>query len=191
MDIIKKYLIIIILMFVCSSIGCSNSNSNIKEYLSRDNKIDSKAKDVMPSLESLPEYEDIKYVSTHRSMVLFESDSIALIVSYDDDTYENEKSKLDDDYVFLKQEVKSKFDETKYYITENEFSINSYKFRVIDDTQSSNIEYPKSFGIIGTSDEKNSVAYLYFYDFDLDYIGKEDKDSSMANFVKEYFKCDF
>ncbi|WP_430832772.1 hypothetical protein [Clostridium butyricum] len=191
MDIIKKYLIIIILMFVCSSIGCSNSNSNIKEYLSRDNKIDSKAKDVMPSLESLLEYEDIKYVSTHRSMVLFESDSIALIVSYDDDTYENEKSKLDDDYVFLKQEVKSKFDETKYYITENEFSINSYKFRVIDDTQSSNIEYPKSFGIIGTSDEKNSIAYLYFYDFDLDYIGKEDKDSSMANFVKEYFKYDF
>ncbi|MDU4752714.1 MAG: hypothetical protein E6X86_17035 [Clostridium butyricum] len=191
MDIIKKYLIIIILMFVCSSIGCSNSNSNIKEYLSRDNKIDSKAKDVMPSLESLLEYEDIKYVSTHRSMVLFEFDSIALIVSYDDDTYENEKSKLDDDYVFLKQEVKSKFDETKYYITENEFSINSYKFRVIDDTQSSNIEYPKSFGIIGTSDEKNSIAYLYFYDFDLDYIGKEDKDSSMANFVKEYFKYDF
>ena len=178
-------------MFVCSSIGCSNSNSNIKEYLSRDNKIDSKAKDVMPSLESLPEYEDIKYVSTHRSMVLFESDSIALIVNYDNDTYENEKNKLDDDYVFLKKEVKSKFDETKYYITENEFSINSYKFRVIDDTQSSNIEYPKSVGLIGTSDEKNSIAYLYFYDFDLDYIGKEDKDSSMANFVKENFKYDF
>ena len=98
---------------------------------------------------------------------------------------------MDDDYAFLKKEVKSKFDETKYYITENEFLINSYKFRVIDDTQSSNIEYPKSFGIIGTSDDKNSIAYLYFYDFDLDYIGKEDKDFSMANFVKEYFKYDF
>lgn len=186
----KKCLIIIILIFIFNNIGCSNSNSNIKEYLSRDNTIDSKAKDIMPNLDELPSYEGIKYVSTHKSIILFESDSIALIVNYDDDTYENEKHKLDEDYIFLNEKVKSKFDETKYYIPQNEFSINSYNFRVIDDTQSSNIEFPKSFGIIGTSDDKKSIAYLYFYDFDLDYIGEE-KDSSMADFVNKYFKYDF
>ena len=45
--------------------------------------------------------------------------------------------------------------------------------------------------MIGMSDEKNSIAYLYFYDSDLDYIGDEEDSQPMASFVKEYFKYDF
>ncbi|MPN09725.1 hypothetical protein SDC9_157017 [bioreactor metagenome] len=44
--------------------------------------------------------------------------------------------------------------------------------------------------MIGISDEEKSIAYLYFYDYDLDYIRK-DKDSPMADFVNENFKYDF
>ena len=46
--------------------------------------------------------------------------------------------------------------------------------------------YPKSFGMIGTSDEKKRIAYLYFYDFDLD-VGE----ANMAQFVKDYFDYEF
>lgn len=187
----KKYFIIISIISVLIIIGIVRSHSNINEYLSRDNIIDLKAMDVMPRLDDLPEYEDIEYISNHKSMIIFDSDSIALIVKYNEDTYETEKRKLEDKYTFLNRKVESEFDKTKYFIPENEFSINSYNFRVIDESQSSNIEFPKSFGIIGTSDEKNSIAYLYFYDKDLDLIDTEGGDSPMADFVKEYFKYNF
>lgn len=187
----RKYVFIILLIFIFCITGCSKSNSNIKEYLSRNNTIDTKAKGVMPDINELPEYKNIEYRSTHKSMILFESDSIALIVNYDDETYENEKNKLEKNYTFLSQKIKSEFDESKYYIPENEFSINSYKFRVIDNDGNNNTKFPKSFGMIGTSDDKKSIAYLYFYDADLDYIGKSDDESPMADFVKEYFKYDF
>lgn len=187
----RKYLFIILFIFIFCITGCSKSNSNIKEYLSRDNTIDTKAKDVMPDINELPQYKNIEYRSTHKSMILFDSDSIALIVYYDDETYENEKNKLEKNYTFLNQKIKSEFDESKYYIPENEFSINSYKFKVIDSNGNANIKFPKSFGMIGTSDDKKSIAYLYFYDADLDYIGKNDDESPMADFVKEYFDYDF
>ncbi len=45
--------------------------------------------------------------------------------------------------------------------------------------------------MIGTSDDKKSIAYLYFYDSDLDYISKKDRGTSMEGFVKEYFDYDF
>lgn len=45
--------------------------------------------------------------------------------------------------------------------------------------------------MIGTSDKKKSIAYLYLYDYDLDYIGEIDEKSPMSNFVKENFKQDF
>lgn len=44
--------------------------------------------------------------------------------------------------------------------------------------------------MIGIADEKKSIAYLYFYDYDLDYI-ENDNESPMVNFVKKYFKYDF
>ena len=45
--------------------------------------------------------------------------------------------------------------------------------------------------MIGISEEKKSIAYLYFYDGDLDYIAEENEKNPMANFVKEYFKYKF
>jgi hypothetical protein len=67
----------------------------------------------------------------------------------------------------------------------------NYDFKVVAGNDKSKAEYPKSFGMIGTSDEKKSIAYLYFYDYDLDYTGDIDEKSPMSNFVKENFKQDF
>ncbi|AOR25136.1 hypothetical protein [Clostridium taeniosporum] len=188
---IKKYLAIILIIFIFCITGCSKSNSNIKNYLNSSTLIDSRAKDIMPNLDDLPKYQNIEYKYTHKSMLIFESDSVALIVNYDDTTYKNEKDKLDKKYNFLDQKVKFDYDENNYVIPENEFSINSYTFKVVAGNEKDNTEFPKSFGMIGTSEDKKSIAYLYFYDSDLDYIGTKDDKSPMANFVKEYFKYDF
>ena len=187
----KKYLIVMVITFILCITGCRNSSSNVENYLNSGTSIDSKAKDIMPELEDLPEYENIEYKYTHVFLLIFDSRSVALIVSYDDNTFESEKKKLDEQYTFLDKKIKSNFNESRYYIPEYEFSVESYAFRVIDENGTSNTEFPKSFGMIGISEEKKSIAYLYFYDKDQDYIGEEDEENPMANFVKIYFKYNF
>lgn len=187
----KKYLFVIIMTVTFLITSCSNSSSNVKKYLDTGSKIDTNAKDVMPVLDDLPEYEEIEYKYTHKSIVLFESHSVALIVSYDDETYNSEKDKLNEKYTFLVEKVPSSFDVNKSYVPEYEFSVNSYTFKVVAGDGADNTQFPKSFGMIGTSDEKKSIAYLYFYDEDLDFIGKENEINPMGNFVNEYFDYEF
>lgn len=183
-----KYLIIILITCALCITGCvrSTSNSNIKEYLSSGTPIDSNAKDIMPDLNDLPKYHDIAYKYTHKPLAIFSSDSVALIIKYDSKTYESEKDKLKEKYIFLAQKSDFNSNESKEIIPEYEFSINDYSFKVVAGNEKDNTEFPKSFGMIGTSDEKKSIAYLYFYDDDLDYIT-----GSMADFIREYFEYDF
>ncbi len=184
----KKYLLVLMIALILSITGCSKSSTNIKKYLNSGAKIDTYAKDFMPIIEDLPEYKNISYKYNYVWMILFEANTMTLVVDYDEETYKKEKKKLIKKYKFLEQKVVSDYDDSKYYIPEYEFSINSYDFKVVDKNDNYKAKYPKSFGMIGTSDEKKSIAYLYFYDLDLDFIQDE---SPMANFVEEFFKYDF
>lgn len=69
--------------------------------------------------------------------------------------------------------------------------MDSYNFIVIDKNDASNTVFPKSFGMVGISEDKKSIAYLYFYDEDIDYIGEEIEKDPMANFINKYFDYDF
>lgn len=91
-----KISIVILITFFLSITGCSNSSSNIESYLNTGTSIDSKAKDVMPSLEDLPEYTNIEYRYTQNSIYVFKSHSFVLIVEYNDDIFESGKKKLDE-----------------------------------------------------------------------------------------------
>lgn len=192
----KRIFIIIIILItigilILIGIKFTNSNkTNINKYLNNESKIDMYAKSFMPDINDLPKYQDISYKYNKSSIILFETETIILVVNYDEETYEKEKEKLTEKYKFLNHKVISNFDKSKYSIPKYEFSINSYNFKVPDENENYEAIYPKSFGIVGISDEKKSIAYLYFYDFDLDYISG-DKDSSMANFIKMNFKYDF
>ncbi|GAA0181135.1 hypothetical protein SH2C18_37090 [Clostridium sediminicola] len=186
-----KYLFIVLISVLLCITGCNKSSSNIKNYLQTGTKIDSNAKEVMPNLDDLPEFQNISYKYTHKSMFIFESDSVALIVNYDDETFKSEKDKLADNYIFLDEKVNFDHNENNYIIPEYEFSINSYTFKVVAGDEKSNTQLPKSFGMVGTSEDKKSIAYLYFYDADLDCIGEKDDKNPMADFVNYYFKYDF
>lgn len=184
----KKFFSIVLIILPFCFIGCSKSNSNIDEYLNSGEVIDNFAKSFMPKIEELPESNTIEYRYTNNSIIISQSDSIALVVSYDDSTYEKEK--LNGQYTYLDKPVYD-YDIDSFLIPENEFKVNSYTFRVASGNDSYTADYPKSFGMVGTSDEKKSIAYLYFYDSDLDYISKKDNRTSMLEFVKEHFDYDF
>lgn len=159
--------------------GCGKTSTDIDEYLNTGTAIDTEAKDAMPVLDELPTYMDIDYRHTQKKMFLFEANSVVLVVEYDTETYESEKEKLAEDLTIFKA--------TNDTIHSNiEFSLNSYEFRV-----SEGKGYPKSFGMIGTADEHQRIAYLYFYDFDLDKIGEPGDQKRMSKFVESYFDYDF
>ena len=165
--------------------GCSKTSTDVEKYLNTGTAIDAEAKDMMPALEYLPEYSNIEYRYTQETIFIFKSNSVALVVEYDDQTYESEKEKLQENYTFSNLKNSSDvIDETTNPL--DEFSINSYAFQVIEGD-----EFPKSFGMIGTSDEKQRIAYLYYYDSDLNTIGDHDDSNCMATFVKRYFNYHF
>ncbi|MDW0118543.1 hypothetical protein QTL97_16560 [Sporosarcina thermotolerans] len=165
--------------------GCSKTSTDIEEYLNTGTAMDAEAKDVMPALDELPAYRDIDYRHTQKKIFLFEANSVALVVEYDMQTYESEKGKLEEDYIISNQKAASETsgDNSNPNV---EFSLNSYVFRVLEGNG-----YPKSFGMVGTSDEHQRIAYLYFYDFDLDKIGELNDKNRMSKFVESYFDYDF
>ena len=135
--------------------------------------------DVLPKLDDLPEYVDISYQYRLKRMFLWSAETLRLVVTYDKETYEEEKKKLEDKN-YLDHVVKAEYSDeslNRFLIPEFEFSVNSYNFRILESE-----DYPHTIGFIATSDEKNSIAYLYFYDYYLDFI------ASMEPFIKDYFR---
>lgn len=114
---------------------------------------------------------------------------MVLVVSYDKNTYENEKKKLDSSFTFLDHIVEHN---ERNLMPEYEFSINSYDFRVVDRETQNTFEYPRSFGMVATSDKNCSIAYMYFWDLEIDYVGKKGEENpKMQEFVEEYFRYEW
>lgn len=143
------------------------TDEDIDNYLKTGNYISDSSTEILPDLNDLPNYKDIEY-RYYMEDGFFDSEIILLVVKYDKQTYINEKEKLDNQYVFLDHIVKS---DKWYLMPEYEFSINDYDFRVVDRDIKDSEEYPRNFGMVATSDENCSVAYLYVYDPELDSLG--------------------
>ena len=85
--------------------------------------------DIMPNLESLPEYEDIRFKYYHKNNFIFESDAYTLIVTYDEETYQEEKDKLDQKYYFQEEPLNDWTTVPK----EPEFTLGTFYFRVLSE----------------------------------------------------------
>jgi hypothetical protein len=181
-------IIVVILFILLIFSGCSKTDKNIEHYLKSGHEIDTYAANVLPSIDSLPAYKSIDFQYYDHIVLLYESEAMVLVVSYDKDTYEDEKVKLDTKYSFLDHDVTTNIDSKDVYtIPEYDFTYKGYRFRVVTGTANDSSEYPKFFGLVATSDEKRSIAYLYFYDSDLDCISDSKDNQPMAEFIKEYF----
>ena len=203
----KKYILILLAVVILFNLsGCilgksyTITDNNIENYLDSKSSvgkndrdfescIDDYAAEVLPNISELPKYEDIYYQYYIESRY-WVTETMLLVVTYDKNIYLDEIEEINNTFMFLDHVVKDD-DNVDFLLPEYVFQINEYEFRVIDEVQSSFMEYPKSFGMIATSDEDNSIAYLYFYDQDLDIIGREDEEDPMQRFVEMYFQYDW
>jgi hypothetical protein len=189
------YISIIITVLCFWLIGCfTSTRNNLDDYNTRLKEL-SCPQQVMPALGDLPPYEKIYYQYRRTTIfpLLFYAQTMLLVVTYNEETYQIETSKIHnyhylDEAVFSIGTVGASKDNVFYKLPEPEFQINSFNFRVLEANQTNDFLYPHYMGIIAASDEKNSIAYLYYDDQDLDYISKDKTEGAMVNFVKKYFK---
>ena len=78
-----------------------------------------------------------------------------------------------------------------YTLPEPVFSLGTFHFRVLAQSTENALDCPKRIGIIGLSDAKKSIVYLFFSDADLNYISEGRTKGEMAKLVQTYFAYDW
>lgn len=134
----------------------------INEYC---NKNDSLNDDF--DFEKFGKYESIESYKYH-SMAIFSQEAYTTIAKYDDDNFDTEKSKIENSYKFYNTPVGNEE-------AEPVFSSEGFSFRVeISDW------YPKEMNLVGINEATNEIAFIAFYDYDLDTI------TDFGDFLNDY-----
>lgn len=164
--------------------------TDISKYSEDISEIGNAAK-FMPDLETLNGYTDIEYTYKIKCSSIFMgffSDGYALFVTYDKERYEAQKDEVMSNYTFVQKPILG-FGNTNYTIPIAEFQYNGYDMKVVPDEEYIDFSACKSFMLLGFNDEECKIAYLYHYDFDLDYIAEvgEDLEDEMIEFMDDVF----
>jgi hypothetical protein len=126
----------------------------------------------MPSLDNLPDYASLEVYYDNG-----DSKSISLSITYDESSYESSKETILNWYSFLETPIEGN---GYYKIPNNDFHLKTYHIQVVNNDDFS---YPSNFGMIGYSDDYNTITFLFFYDRSRGQISYD-----MADFVDENFK---
>ena len=147
------------------------------------------AEKMLPSLDEVgnPINKEFAYrCVVYNRFIGFVSDGISLFLDYDENDYDSEKETILNSYTFLDSPKK---DSTGYWqFPVSSFGYSGYSFKIVPKDEYS----CKSFTMIGFDEENNSIAYLYFHDFDIDYLEdgnatEEEKNKRMPRLIETAF----
>lgn len=124
-----------------------------------------------PNFNEFGSGEVIDYYYFQDNMFLFVSYASVKRVNYTEEEYAKQK-----DFLLNRESPEAPIyyhneNEEHYILPESEFQINEWNFKV--DAESTP---PKSFLVFGFNDIENEIAYVEYYDSDLDYIGDSMED---------------
>ncbi len=177
----KQLPILMCSLFLLSS--CYKLSTDINNYTEYLNKLE-KADTFMPKIDSLSNYRkiDVFFMYNYDDMLVGPYGSINLKLSYSDEHYEEEKTKVLNNYQFLTSPIKESSTSKYYVIPEVSFDYREYHIQVVDD---SNYDYDHYFGMIGYSDSLKEICYLYYYSYD--YVNIERAIGGMKKLLDKYF----
>jgi len=173
--------------------SCSIIDTDIENYAERVAEI-KYASQFMPELSDLKGYTNISYSHRYTLMgitfflPMFSADGIALWVEYPRDIYDQKKEETLARYDFIEEEI---YDGDGDLVSPlKSFEYKGYQFQA--DVSEEYDNYPmhcKSFILVGYNDQTRTIAYCYFYDFDLDLIAEPDQDAlnEMCMFMDYHF----
>ena len=170
----KKLLRIFVLLVMSFSLsGCSQQlkSSKIEDYDKYLAKVEY-AKDYMPSVENCGEYSSV--LATYKCTVfLFETYTVGLFLSYDQEEYQKQREEIALEYVFFTPD-----DEALQ--SDCDAAVKGYNIRLVK--QEYMLTTEKMGLLIGFDDAKQKICYLYYYDFDLDVL------DNLDGYVRQYFE---
>lgn len=130
-----------------------DNTEEINNYYNENNRYDDDF-----HFEKYGKYESISNYKYH-SMAIFQQEAYTTILKYNEDEFEAEKSKIESSYKFYSTPIENEE-------AEPVFSYEGFSFLVeISDW------YPKEMNLVGMNEATNEIAFITFYDFDLDTIG--------------------
>ncbi len=182
---------VIMTIFVFSLASCAIENfftridvdTNIENYEAKRNEVIS-AKNYMPSLSELGEYESVSFGYKITEELIFENETVSLFLEYSSESYHENKEQLLSKYQFFDEAVVDY--NGNFVMPVSEIDYGEYHFQI-----ASNDKYSpcKSFVMVGYDDVGCRLALCYFYNIDLDYIAASDESplEKMQEFIEHYF----
>lgn len=125
----------------------------------------------MPTQADLDACQSCRFDYTAKRVSIFESHAYILVCKYPEEAYIAQKEVVNRKYKPFTGEIPGEGNNA----LENEFELDGFSF-----TAAEGGNYPKRMLFVGGSDGTNEIAYIYFYDTDLDYIS-----GSMPEFILE------
>ena len=92
-------------------------------------------------------------------------DNYTLIACYDEESYQAEKSKVQEKYIY---EADALYDHIESHQLDPQFTLGEYEFCLLD-VEEYLCSSPESY-FIGFNDEKHKIAYVYYADNSLDVV---------------------
>ena len=145
------------------------------------------AVEFMPEINSLGEYEELRFGYQKTSGFLFVAETMSLTVRYSEDEYMSVKEQVLSGYDFIDAPIIEKDGDIQL---DDAFEHKGFAFRAFP-TYQQNIRYgaSKYFGLLGVNDDLCSIAWLYYDDVDRDYIAEVDEnpDEEMCSLIDDEF----
>lgn len=153
--------------------GCGQVYTNMDDYQEYLDSIPG-SNAFMPVLTDIPVYHTCEIFYYERL-----GQSINLVITYSNETYETAKETVLRSYLFLQTPL---MENDYYLIPEMEFEYESFTIKVVDDD---NFDYPEQFGMIGYSDTHHQISFLFFFDDSLNRLGEG---YSMQDLLRKDFR---
>ena len=130
----------------------------------------------MPKTEEMGEFEKLDYYHfVEINTLLFISDVHTIICQYGEEEYEAQKAYIEENYVFETEDYRDYSRENEEHYFSPTAEIDGFTFRYLDSSNYEYFYYPKYMVFIGTNDQTHEIAYIDFYDIDLDYLPSLDE----------------
>lgn len=112
---------------------------------------------------------DYRFNFMQKLAFIFMSDSYVLVCEFFEEDYEKEKQILAEKYPSSEKDFRG---EDRH--VDSKFELDGFSFYAVEGSD------VKQMLLVGVSDSTNEIAYIFFYDPDIDYI-----DNSMSAFIKK------
>ena len=123
----------------------------------------------LPSVSQMGDYTELTSKHLHRDVLFLSSDTYILKAVYSEDIFDRQMEDFENNYKFQQTVIDNHGEKT--IERDAFFKLDGYDFRILA-LEEYDISYPKQIVFVGFSSEENTIAFVSFFDKDIDYIGR-------------------